>query len=373
MNKKTITLAIITALAASNYAITATAGGVKYKKGDKYLKLGGRIQLQYHQKKPDAGNSTDSLFFRRFRPYIEGSIHKDWKGKFQWDMGKAKGVSVKDAYMEYKGFEGVKIIVGNYNFPFSREFLTSSKHQQFVERTFNGDHNYGTPDRQAGVHLKGKTANKKISWRASAAMGALKSDASKIDFGSVVNKTTYNEGIMVGGRVDFHPFGYLKMSQGDFHRKQKATIGVAAFTWNNDKDITPPGGADVDKVTGVEISGAYRNAGLSVDAEYNSFSSDLIDTTLTSGLYKNGSTKLTNYMVKGGYMVVPSTLEIVAGYQSQDADNYATKWNRTSIGANWFLRKQDIKIQLTYRVGKNLKGVSGADEKEVFLQTQYVF
>lgn len=109
---------------------TRAAGITVYKDGDKYVKLGGRIQLQYHLVDPDSGDSSDSLFFRRFRPYIEGSLHKDWKGKFQWDMGKASGdneIAIKDAYLQYKGVENIKVTVGNANFPFSRELLTSSK------------------------------------------------------------------------------------------------------------------------------------------------------------------------------------------------------------------------------------------------------
>ena len=57
--------------------------------------------------------------------------------------------------MKYSGFDAMDITVGNTNFCFSRELLTSSKNQQLVERTFVGDHNYGTPDRQAGIHLQG--------------------------------------------------------------------------------------------------------------------------------------------------------------------------------------------------------------------------
>ena len=66
-------------------------------------------------------------------------------------------------------------------------------------------------------------------------------------------------------------------------------------------------------------------------------------------------------------------IELVAGYQSQDADNYATSWNRTSVGANWFIKGNDIKVQLTYRMGENLDGVSGKDKDEIFLQTQFDF
>ncbi len=377
MNKKPIALGVLVALASSTFGLMANAGGVKYQDGDKYLKLGGRIQLQYHQANPDEGSSTDELYFRRLRPYIEGSLHKDWKGKFQWDMGKAEGsneLSVKDAYMAYTGLKRVKIMVGNYSFPFSREFLTSSKYQQFVERSFTGDHNFGTPDRQTGVHFKGDAAGKKLSWGAAVAIGAIDPDLSKLDFDTIANKNSdFNEGIMIGGRIDYHPFGFLKMSQGAFSRDQKLTIGLAAYNWNNDKDIDPANSNDVDTVSGLEVSGAYRIAGLSIDAQYNAFSADLVDGTLSGGLYKNGSTTLSNVMLKGGYMVMPKTLELVVGYQSQDADNYTTAWNRTSVGANWFLHKHDIKFQLSYRMGKNLKGVDGKDENELFVQSQYVF
>jgi phosphate-selective porin len=376
---------ILLATGVSAFIMTAAVAraGVTYQDGDKYLKVGGRIQLQYHSVSPDGGASTDEMFFRRFRPYIEGSVHKDWLGKFQWDMGKSD-LAVKDAYVQYSGFDAMKITVGNANFPFSRELLTSSKTQQLVERTFVGDHNYGSPGRNAGIHLTGHTmAGKKLTWGAALASASLDPDTNKLDFDTPVNADAdFNEGGMVGGRVDFHPFGGLKMSQGDFERKVKATIGVGGYLWINDGDnntFTTAGvtnnlpKSDVDSVSGFEVSTAFRGAGFSVDAEYNIFNAETVDPTVTSGIYRNGETTLRNYAIEGGYMVMAERLELVAGYQSQDADNYATAWTRTSVGANWFLQKQDIKVQLTYRVGENLQGVIDSNEDEIFLQTQYVF
>lgn len=369
---------------------SADAEGVTvYKDGDKYVKIGGRIQLQYHMEDPDGGSSTDSLAFRRLRPYIEGTVHKDWKGKFQWDMGEASGdneIAVKDAYLEYTGVGGLSIKVGNVDAPFSRELLTSSKFQQLVERTFVGDHNYGTPDKNLGLHLRGGFKDNTITWGASAASASIDPDKNKLDFDTPVNKSSdFNEGWMIGGRVDYHPFGNVVFSQGDFDRSElKATIGVAAFTWNNDSDnntYTSAAGADtsagakpdIDKVNGFEISGALRYMGVSVDAEYNVFDADTVDSTVTSGIFKDGSTKLKNFSVEGGYMVIPSTIELVAGYESQDADNYAGNWTRTSVGANYFFKKHDIKTQLTYRMGKDVDGVKDSDENELFIQAQYVF
>lgn len=370
-----IKLAVISAL-----AVPASANaGITYKDGDSYLKIGGRIQLQYYQEDVDGGPSTDEIKFRRLRPYIEGSLHKDWKAKIQWDMGKAKDgneLAIKDAYFQYKGAKNMKVTIGNANFPFSREFLTSSKYQQLVERTFVGDHDYGTPDRNVGIHLTGNTESKKVTWGASGTIASIDPDDKKLDFDTPVNRDDdFNDGFMVGGRIDFHPFGNLKFKQGDFSGDTKATIGVAAYTWSNDGDLEETGdvGAeDVDKVTGIEISGAFRAAGFSIDAQYNSFDADMVDSAYTGGLYENGSTNLTNAAIEGGYMF-NNTIELVAGYQTQDADNYATSWNRTSVGANWFINKHDTKVQLTYRMGENVDGVEDADVDELFLQTQFVF
>lgn len=382
MRKQVVTsVAVMAALSSAG-----VLAGVTYKDGDSYMKLGGRIQLQYHKVDPDGGEATDDVFFRRFRPYIEGSLHPNWKGKFQWDMGKAvddNEVSIKDAYMQYKAESGVKVTLGNYSFPFSREFLTSSKYQQLVERTFVGDSNYGTPDRQTGVYVAGMNGAKTFDWALGLADGRVDPDANKIDFETAVNDgTDYNEGMMVGGRVNFHPFGYLKMSQGDFSGEQKATVSLGAFSWSNDDDNntrTTAGSAmdvakpDVDSITALEVSGAYRNKGFSVDAQYNVFNAETVDPTVTSGIYKNGETEMTNYAIEGGYMVIPSKLELVVGLSSQDADGYATAWDRTEFGANWFVYKHDIKFQLTLRQNENVKGKQGSDEDEVFMQAQYVF
>ncbi len=357
------------------------AAGITYKDGDKYIKLGGRIQMQYHLKDPDGGQKTDELFLRRLRPYIEGSLYKSWKGKIQWDMGKADGkneIAIKDAYMQYKTASGTKITVGNKVFPFSREKLTSSKKQQFVERAFVGDHNYGTPDRNLGVHLNGSAASKMLTWGAAITQASIDPDDNKLDFDTPVNANSdFNEGFMLGGRIEMN-FGHkVKFSHGDFSGKSAGSISFGAYTWNNDGDNNSgneaAGKADVDGVTGLELSGTYRGHGVSVDAQVNSFNAETVVANHTRGIYKNGETSLTNAAIKAGYMVSPKTLELVLGYQTQDADNYADAWNRTSVGANWFIEKHKIKVQTTYRIGENLKGTKGKNENELYIQAQYVF
>ena len=366
---------------------SALADITVYDKDDKFVKLSGNIQLQYHTTDPEDGASTDEILFRRLQPGIEAGLFPDWTGKIVWEMGKSRNdneVELKDIYLQYSGFKPVLITAGNFIIPFSREMMTSSKRQQLVERTFVGDHNYGTPARNTGIGISTSVFEKKLEFAAAAAKGAIDPDAKKLDFESpVIWEDDFNEGWMAAGRVDFHPFGPLKMAQGDFDGKLKATLGVAGFVWNNDDDnntYTEDGAdhnlgkkPDVDSVTGIEISGAVRIAGASLDAQYNRFHAETIDAAISSGIYENGETDLENMAVEGGYMVIPAKLEAVAGYEFQDADGYDKTWSRTSFGLNYFFREHDIKLQMTYRLGENLDGNEGNDADEMFIQAQYVF
>jgi len=346
------------------FGIANAAGITVYEQDGRYVKFGGRIQVQYYQKSPEGKDDEDKIFLRRFRPYVEGSLYKDWKGKFQWEMGKAKDddeLAVKSAYFQYKGLPAGKIYVGNMKTGFSRENLISSKRQQLIERTFVGDHNYGVVEYLLGVRFDGYAADKRLSYTLSAGGANIDPDDSKLDLDTPVNsKSDWNQGWALVGRLDYH---------------------------RNDDDNNPyvkdpkPAMADVDSANGVEVSAGYRNAGFSVDAQYNLINASTVDGAYNGGIFKDGETTLTQMALEGGYMVIPSTLELVAGTESMEADGYADTWTRNSLGINWFLHKHDIKVQLTYRQGKNLFGKDKddktrnvqKDQDELFLQAQFVF
>jgi len=364
----------------------ATASGITvYKEGDKYIKIGGRIQAQYSRENPDVGQTTDTTKFRRLRPYIEGSSHADWKARFQWDMGGATGgneIAVKDAYVSYLGFENLQITFGNRNSYFSREKLTSSKKQQLIERTFVGDHNYGVPDKNLGLHVESDLNDKEITYGVSLASSSVDPDETKLDFDTPVNSDDdFNEGRIIAGHINYHPFGYLPFSQGDFDGKKLMTVGIGAYLWSNDGDNNThtangiddaTGKPDIDKARGLELSGGLRMNGFSADAQYNRIYAETLATNYTGGLYKSGETLITNYAVEGGYMIKPKKVEVVVGRQVMDADNYATEWTRTSFGVNYYHVGHDIKAQYTVRLGEDIDGIKGNDENEVFLQLQYV-
>ena len=219
------------------------AGVVVYenKEQHKKIEIGARIQLQYSTVDVDGGESSDTVFFRRLRPYISGTVTENWYGKLQFDFGKASDgneVAVKDAYMQYKGWDNVSMFIGSSKSVFSREFLTSSKRQQIVERGFVGDHNFGTPDRMLGVRFDGHNESKKIHWKANFGSQALDPDAKKLDFDSPANNAAdWNEGWVSAARVDFFPRGAHKFDQGDFHSDEmKYSFSLAGYIWENDGD-----------------------------------------------------------------------------------------------------------------------------------------
>lgn len=385
MLHKQISIAAAVVLALS--ATAADAGITVYKDDTKFVKMGGRIQLQYHRENPETGTTTDELFFRRLRPYIQAGINKDWSGKVEWEMGNADGtneLSVQSAYARYSGIDGLKIDIGNATFPFSREVVVSSGKQQTVERTFVGDHNYGVPDKVAGIHVNGKALGSKLIYGAAFTSASVDPDQTKLDVDTPINRNAdFNQGWLAGGRIEFQPIGKVDFSQADFSRELGLAFGIGAYVWDNDGDNNTStdaagnhtGGTnpDVDRITGIELSVSLRGYGLSVDFQANRFNAETVDGAYTGGLFQTGDAELTQFALEGGYMILPKTLEVVAAHESQDSDTYADPWVRDTLGVNYYLQGHDLKLQLNLRKSENIDGVAGADSVESFLQGQYQF
>ncbi|MFQ5346861.1 MAG: OprO/OprP family phosphate-selective porin [Rhodothalassiaceae bacterium] len=115
-------------------------------KGFKAFKLRGRVQTDLGivgdpdtigsgtspaDFSPDRGLGTTTEF-RRARLGVEGEI-TDWKYKIEADFANNE-VDVTDAYLEYKGFDGVGITIGNQKTGVSMNEQTSSRFITFMER-----------------------------------------------------------------------------------------------------------------------------------------------------------------------------------------------------------------------------------------------
>ena len=391
MRKKNLASLVIATALAAVLSAPVNAGIVIFEEGDKKIEIGGRIQLQFIDAEESGGGSRDQVFFRRLRPYIMGTVTKDWIGKIQFDFGKSidqDEVAIKDAYMMYSGWDNLKFYVGNTKAVSSREFLTSSKRQMQIERGFVGDHNLGVPDRQLGFRLDGHNDSKRLTYGLTLGAEHVDPDIRRIDFDTPVNtQGDWNEGLLVSARADFHPAGYMKFDQGDFRTDEfKYTFGLAGFSWSDDGEVNtytePTTGmcidekkCDLDAATGYELSFGLRGKGLSIDGAYNVVDGELIDPMFTGGIWLGGSTKLERPMLKAGYMFAAGEnfLELGGRWQEQDADNYESAWEIVDVGLNYFINKYKVKVQLTYTIQDNVGGNPDQDLDILRMQWQFVF
>ena len=369
--------------------LTASAGTKVFEDGDTYIEAGARIQIQYNRAE-SGGEATDEIMFRRIRPYLAGSLTRNWYGKVEFDFGKASDadeVALKDAYFAYTGFnrEGYARTIGNAKAPFGREFLTSSKKLQRAEIALVGDHNYGTLDRVLGLHLAGSESEGRFGWGISAGSESHDPSSDRMDFDTPVNgQSDWNEGWAASARVEVFPMGPMKYDQGDLkHSDPKVSLALAGYIWANDDDrntYTDSDGesenatkADLDQATGLEASAGFRGKGLSADAELHRVHGETVVQDFTGGLYQNGETNLTLFSGSAGYMLVQKRLEAVVGYDILDASNYASTWTTLYVGANVFLDGHNLKFQGGYSLGRNANGVTDQDLNQVTLLAAYVF
>ena len=391
MLRQVQTVLLVASLGALALVPAANAGIKVYEDGDKFIEVGGRIQFQYLHFDPSDGDSESTVWFRRLRPYIAGSVTKDWWGKIQVDFGKnlnQNEVAVKDAYMQYIGWKNHKVFIGNSKTPFSREYLASSKRQQTVERVFVGQHNFGNPDRMLGFRLDGNTPNTKIAYKVSIGGQNLDPDIRRMDFDTPVNdEEDWNEGVVAAVRLDIFPWGAIKYDQGDFDRGPiKAGFAGALFGWENDGDRNSyteniegvdtcinEKKCDLDNAQGWELSAGMRGRGFSVDLEYNEIDGELVDPVFTGGLYVDGQTTIKKWQLEAGYMLPMIPMELVYKRDSFDSDGYDEEWIGNDFALNYFFNKHKAKVQFVYRLGRSVEGVDGDDLNTFIMQWQFVF
>ena len=391
-------IALVTfCLLAASVTPPADAGIRVYESedGDRFVEIGARIQIQYLHVSEDPrdgqGGSQDTIFFRRLRPYIAGSVTKNWWGKVQFDMGKSLDqdeLAVKDAYMQYVGLRNHKIFIGNSKTVFSREYLASSKRQQTVERWFVGQHNFGSPDRMLGLRIDGNTDSKRFEYKFNVGGESFDPDNKRMDFDTPVNDAgDFNLGWVGAGRLTFFPKEPIKRDQGDFKRGSfNYAIEAAAFAWtNNDNELTYTDvvdgvqvcnnakRCDLDSANGWELSGGIRGHGLSADLEYNQVFGEMIAENVNAGMYVDSETTIKKWQLEGGYMLKNVPVEIVYKRDSMDTDGYQKKWYANDIGINYFFNQHKAKAQLVYRMESNVNGQDGDDRNQLVMQWQFVF
>jgi phosphate-selective porin OprO and OprP len=348
---------------------------VESRDGNFKAHLGGRAQVRYTYTDFDDSALEDSSDFniQRMRVALRGNLFtKNLYYLWQNDFGGSGGSStLKDAVLGYKFADEFSLQAGQFKAPTSRQQLTSSGSQMFVDRSLADEtFNIG---RDRGVMALGFFGNNLVEYMAG------------VFNGNGENRSNREDEHLWALRLDFNPLGKFPMDEPSWSEKSPLlNIGasfasqtvVAADVGNvnnrlltravilTDLGLTPGTTADIWTATG---NIHFKWMGLSAAAEYYYAN---IDPDAFSDWSSDG------YYVQLGYQIVPNTFEFAARYSAIDStDSQAlTQYdqNEWQVAASYYFKKHLAKIQADYTSRQDdLR--PNRDDNIVRLQAQIIF
>jgi len=365
-------------------AYTFSLGGEEVSTKTSKLTIGGRLQTQYQY--VDSSPSTNRLLVRRARLTFQSQL-TDWAFiKVQFEAGK-QSFTLKDAYLGFSP-KGISIFIGQKHVPFSREALNSSKYLQMIERSRTSEF---APFRQMGIGIHGFALDKKLEYSAGFYNGAVNSSSVSNLWNNRLSKVKLyhidtgasgdNNKFLYAGRVDFHPFGFMKMQQSYLEDLESPLLSLAINFISSDD--SPSGGhnigvAELKSSTCYGGDAAFKFKGFAGTFEY--LLRDISWWNIIDEVTDAAQATLT---LQGGFMIIPKTVELTARYEfvKFDKDEILLGPNRQNqdkwltFGANYFFEGHHTKIQLNY-ILKNEDmptGVPEPDNNTVLVQFAYYF
>jgi phosphate-selective porin OprO/OprP len=105
------------------------------EKSENSIRIGGRIQFDATAYNGDIAGHSDGTEIRRARLFAQGKLGTAWGYKLQYDFADDIVIDgLRDAYLDFNGFESFKIRIGHTKEAFSLQNMTSSKYVLFTER-----------------------------------------------------------------------------------------------------------------------------------------------------------------------------------------------------------------------------------------------
>lgn len=335
------------------------------------ISVGGLVQAQADLgDKGDARFATgnDRFYVRRARLNAQGRFLEEFDFRLELDLAgslaEATGnrAQLTDGFINWNRYEFANVKVGQFKTPFGYEQLYADPRLFVVERSLANDRL--TAGRQLGVQLGGDLSNKQFSY----ALGLFN--------GTGINTTANdNDRFLWAGRVSATAW------QGRIGEQDaKWTLGANALTASDSNLPAQPAELGFDLMPGGArdnvFAGRRRAGGLDTQLHLGPF--DLWFEYLRARFQPSSAIPARSFDAAGWYaqatyFVVPQTLQTILKYDTFDP-NVPLRKNSTStwtLGANWFLKADDIKLQFNYLL-TDLDGVPAKNEK-LIMRLQTIF
>ena len=319
--------------------VTATAqdGVLVFQNKEANYKMWFDIRIQgdaavYFGYDPNLTTIGNGMNLRRTRFAVKAQLDKNWYGELDTDWTSGM-VEIKDAILEYTGFENFEIKMGNFKENFSIQRNSTSRYLLFMERAMC---TYLAPSRHLGVNVKYSTP---ALWASAGVFGPELKGSEEQTFMEDGNKDYgLNEGLSYTGKVVWRPLH--KMNNASLHlgaavsyREPKLTstdgYNAIRYSTRNSTSINRKKFLDTDAIKGldhelawtVELAGHYE--GLRYEAAY-------ISRQAYINLEKNPNgadlRPASGWYVQAGYM-------LFGGKQKYDAGG--AKYTRSTRGKEW--------------------------------------
>lgn len=321
------------------------------------------------------GGSEFTTELRKARVNLKHQLNKDWSTKLQITFKEDEEASeVGDAYVQYKGFENLKLTMGKFKEPFGLENMTSSKHTTFLERSMVS--NAFSPDKNKGMMISGSPGN--TSW--AFAVIDLEAEEEETSPYAVSGRGSWAAISNEDQTLHFGLSGSLRFLDGEkFEVDERAEI-------HSFEKIVESGNIETEKLQLSAIDVAWVNGAFSLQSEYMSADLqgvDSSDSLTMDGYYFQASYFLTgehrNYKNGAFGAVKPNSKkggwELTSRYSVLDvtAASDGSKQDTTTLGINYYY-DDNIRLMgnlLHSQLSETVNGSS--DSTGVAFRVQYLY
>lgn len=353
----------------SSSAVVSTISGGKSTVG---LSISGRLQVQYADiggKVDGAATSlvaTDHFFLRRVYLGAKATLPNGWSANFNYDFANS---SFDAAFIEWRANDAFFVDAGFRKVPFGlEEYMTSSANLRAIERSpadrffveSNNGRRLGAGSYRTGVFVGGKLEN---GFYYNAAVTNPERDESATSTTGVgTTGTAANNTVSYWGNVGYS----TKIAE-----SWTWNVGTAAGYLPDQGGPSNAGLGKGDDLTVFDVYTEISNAAWDLQAEYFGSNDD-------HGVSATKSSHSWGYYIQPAYKFTEK-LEGVVRYSYVDSDGRGVqtsdgirsapsggtmdKMSEWFIGGNYYIRGNDVKLQLGYTRGESKDTVTGGSAK----------